>query len=115
MQDAAVARAMHRLDDLRNRCKGPEERKVHMAAEIKQLESILSAGTATPIEVKSFQEREFQLKNDIDAVAMEASTCQATEAEASSQLGNEQAKMADAQDRIDRLDKALEKLSVAGK
>jgi len=116
IQDAAVARAMQRLDDQRNRCKGPEERKLRMVGEIKKLENILSAGTTAAVEVKSFQERESQLKSEIDAVAMEASTCQATEAEASSQLRNEQqAKLVDAQDRIDRLDKALEKLSVGGK
>ena len=115
MQDAAVDRALQRLDNVRNRCKEPEERKQHMAADIQHLESILSAGTATAIEVKSFQEREAQLKSEIDAVATEASTCQVTEAEASSQLRSEQAKLADAQDRIDRLDKTLDTLSVAGK
>jgi chromosome segregation ATPase len=115
IQDAAVARALQRLDNVRNRCKEPEERKQHMAAEIQHLESILSAGATTAIEVKSSQERESQLKSEIDGVAAEASTCQLTEAEASNQLRNEQAKLADAQDRIDRLDKTLEKLSTAEK
>jgi septation ring formation regulator EzrA len=115
MQDAAVARATQRLDDIRNRCKGPEERKQHMAAEVQRIESSLSAENVPATEVKSFQAREAQLKSEIDAVAAEASACQATEAEASSQLRNEQAKLADAQDRIDRLDKTLEKFSIAGK
>jgi chromosome segregation ATPase len=115
IQDAAVARALQRLDNVRNRCKEPEDRKQHMAVEIQHLESILSAGTASAAEVKSVHEREGQLKGEIDAVASEASTCQATEAEASSQLRSEQAKLADVQDRIDRLDKTLEKLSAAEK
>ncbi len=43
------------------------------------------------------------------------SLAQAAEADASSQLRNDQAKLVELQDRIERLDKSLEKLSAAGK
>ena len=115
IQDAAVARAFQRLDSVRNRCKEPEDRKQHMAAEIQHLESILSAGAGSNAEAKSVQEREAQLKAEIDAIATEVSTCQATEAEASGQLQSEQAKLADVKERIDRLDKTLETSGTVGK
>jgi hypothetical protein len=49
------------------------------------------------------------------AETTEVQTCQATEAEASSQFRNDQAKLLDLQDRIARLDKALEQLGGTGK
>lgn len=115
MQDATVTRALQRLDEVRNRCNGPEERKRHMTAELQRVESMVSAGTASVADSKSLQARASQLKSEVEAAAAEVATCQATEAETSSQLRNEQAKLAEAQDRIDRLDKTLEKLSLVGR
>jgi hypothetical protein len=45
----------------------------------------------------------------------DAQTCKATESEAESQLRNDQVKLAGAQERIDRLEKELDKATAAGK
>jgi SMC interacting uncharacterized protein involved in chromosome segregation len=55
------------------------------------------------------------MKSEIERQTAEVQTLQAAEAEASSQLRNEQAKLAEVQERIERLDKTLEKLGIAGK
>jgi len=101
MQDAAVARATQRLDDAHNRCSGLEADRAHKAAEIQRLEGGVTAGTLGDIDAKAVQSALPQWKS--------------VEGEASGQLRNDQAKLADLQDRIDRLDKTLEKLATAGK
>jgi len=55
------------------------------------------------------------MKSQIEGQTAEVQTLQAAEAEASSQLRSEQAKLGDVQDRIERLDKTLEKLGAGGK
>jgi chromosome segregation ATPase len=111
MQDAAVARAAQRLDDARNRRSGAEVNRDHTASAIQGLESKLSSGTLG----EGLKEELSQMKSQIEPQTAELQTLQAAEAEASSQLRNEQAKLADVQDRIERLDKTLEKLGAAGK
>ncbi len=114
MQDAAVARATQRLDNVRSKCLGEEANRQHTASEIQRLES-LSTGTPPESEVKAIQTRVAELKGALDAQTAEQQTCQAAEAEAASQLRSDQATLGDVQDRIDRLDKSLEKLGAAGK
>ena len=115
MQDSAVARATQRLDSARNKCLGLDGNRQHMAAEVQRMESGLSSSTITEREAKEFKERLPGLKRSLEEQTAEAQTCQAAEAEASSQLRNDQAKLLDLQDRITRLDKALEQLGSPGK
>jgi chromosome segregation ATPase len=114
MQDASVARATQRLDDARNRCKGEEGTRQHTASEIQSLESNLARGVPE-VEAKLIQSRLTELKRALDVQAMAMQTCQSVESELSNQLRNDQAKLAELQDRIVHLDKTLEQLSVAGK
>jgi DNA repair ATPase RecN len=51
-----------------------------------------------------------EMKASLDATTTELQTCRASEAEASTQLRNDQAALAEVQGRIERLDKALEKM-----
>jgi chromosome segregation ATPase len=115
MQDAAVARAAQRLDDARNKCSAAELERHHAASEIQRLESGLSSGTLGEADAKAIQSALPQMKIEVEAKAAGVLSCQIAEGEASSQLRNDQTKLADLQDRIERLDKTLEKLGAAGK
>lgn len=115
MQDSAVARAAQRLDATRNKCSVAEVDRLHMASDVQRLEGAFGSGTMGQAEAKDLQSLLTQRKSEIEAKTAEVQTCQAAEAEASNQLRIEQAKLGDLQDRIERLDKTLEKLGVAGK
>ena len=115
MQDAAVTRAAQRLEDARNKRAGAEASRDHTASAIQGVEAKLAPGTLAGDEAKEFQSGLSQLKSEIEGETAELQTRQAAEAEASSQLRSEQAKLVDVQDRIERLDKTLEKLAAAGK
>lgn len=115
MQDAAVARDAQRLDDARSKCSRAAAGREHIAAEIQNVEGALASGARGPSESKELQAHLTEMKSQVEAQAAEVQTCQAAESEASSQLRNDQAKLFELQDRIERLDKALEKLGVAEK
>lgn len=115
MQDAAVARAAHRVDETRNKCSGEAANRDHMAADVQRLEGALVSGTLPAAETKDLQLHLTQMKVELESHTTEIQTCQAAEAEASSQLRNDQAKLVELQDRIERLDKSLEKLGVTEK
>ena len=124
MQDAAVARATGRMDDARNKCRGEEVNRQHIASDIQRLESSLAATLTAPPDIpgavpadeaKAIQSRLPELKNALDTQTTELQACQSAEAEASIQLRNDRAKLAELQDRIERLDKSLEQLGMAGK
>lgn len=114
MQDAAVARATRRLDEAQSKCTAAASGRDRIASEVQRTEETLGSGVLGPAETKELQSHLTQMKNQGEAQSAEVQTCQAAEAEASSQLRDEQARLADLQDRIDRLDKALAKQGAAG-
>jgi chromosome segregation ATPase len=111
LQDAAVARVTQRLDATQSRCGSAESNRQHTAAAIQQFENVLSS--ATESQAKEIQPRLTELKSMLDTQAAEAQACQTTETEILGQLQNERVKLTELQERVDRLDKTLEKLSVA--
>jgi len=113
VQDAAVARATQRADDAHNRCMEIENRRHDAATEVQRIESALSSGTMQESQTKELQSRLAELKRMLDARTAETQSCQAAEAEASSQLQNEQVKLTELRERIERLDRTLEKVSAA--
>ena len=115
MQDGAVARTAQLLDSVRSKCSLAEENRRRTAAAIQALEGAVASGTVPPPETEVVKQRLIELKGQIESQTSEAQTCQASEAEATTQLRNDQAKLLDLQDRIARLDKALEQLGSAGK
>jgi chromosome segregation ATPase len=126
IQDAAVARSSQRLDEARNRCRGEETNRQHTAAEIQRLERFLAEnqqqiagpeipGASPAAEAKAIEARLPELKTTLEVQTTTVQTCQTAEAEASGGLRNDQAKLAELQDRIERLDKALEQLAGGGK
>ena len=115
IQDGAVARAVQRLDAARNKLSGAEGNRQHWAVEIQRLEGSLASGTLPEAQAKEIRTLLANDKSQFDAQTTEVQTLQAAEAEASTQLKNEQAKLSEQQERIERLDKALENLSAPGK
>jgi chromosome segregation ATPase len=115
MQDGAVARTAQRLDSVRNKCSLAEENRQHVAADVERLESAVASGTVPQPETEAVKQRLTELKGNLEARTAEAQNCQATEADAATQLRGDQAKLVDLQDRIARLDKALERLGSTGK
>jgi chromosome segregation ATPase len=115
MQDAAVARLAQRLDEARNKRMGAEVGRDRMAGEIKKLEDSVASGNLKGVEHEALQERLAQLKSEVERSTAEVQKWEAAEAEASSQYQREQAKLGEIQDRIERLDKVLEKIGVSGK
>jgi chromosome segregation ATPase len=113
IQDGAVARATQRLEDTHNRCTGAEANRQHTATDIQRLQTALDAGTVQADQVKEIQPRLTDLKIMLDSQAAEVQACQTAEGEAAGQLQNEHTKLTELQERIDRLDKTLEKLSGA--
>ena len=115
MQDAAVARSTQRLDDIQKRCSASEAEQQRVAGVMQRLESQISSNTSPEGEAKQIRSALSDLKNTSDARTAEIQACQASEAEAAGQLRNDRAKLADLQDRIERLDKSLENQSADGK
>ncbi len=113
IQDAAVARATQRLDTTHSKCVGAEANRQHTTMEVQRLQTVLDSGTLQDSQTKEIQPRLTELKGILDTQAAEAQSCQTAEGEASGQLQNEQTKLAALQERIEGLDKSLEKLSGA--
>ena len=122
MQDAAVARAAQRVDESRNKCRGQESDRQHTAGEVQRIEKALSDLRAAPAgvpgalpadEVKQLEYRLVEMKTALEEQTTSLQTCQSTESEASVALRNEQARLAELQDRIERLDKGLAQLGGA--
>jgi chromosome segregation ATPase len=115
MQDAAMARATERLDTVRSKCSALATDRDHFVSDVQRAEAAIAGGTLPAAEVADFRAHLTQVKSEAEAKTAEVQACQAAEADASTQLRNDQAKLADLQDRIQRLDKTLEKLGVAEK
>ena len=109
IQDAAVARSSGRFESIRTKCSDLEFNRQHMAGDVQRLENHVSTGTPEDNkETKTIENVLPQLKVDLEARTTELQACQAREAEASGQLQNDQARLAELQDRIDRLDRSLQ-------
>jgi chromosome segregation ATPase len=115
MQDAALTRSAQRVDNTRNKCSGAEVNRSHFAGEVQRLEIALASGKLPEPETKDIQMMLAQHKTELEQANLAIQTCQVAESEASTQLRTDQAKMSDLQDRIERLDKVLEKLGTGAK
>ena len=108
----AITAASQRVDELRSKCNAVESNRQHTTFEIQRFENMLSPG-ATPgrenpeRETKDMQSHIEELKSSLAGQAAEMESCQAREAEATNQLRDQQAALADVRGRIEQLDKAL--------
>jgi chromosome segregation ATPase len=111
IQDAAVGRASQRLDNTHNRCAALDGSRQHISADIARFQSALDSGTLQESVAKDIQASMTKMKTDLESQTAEAQSCQTAEAEASGQLQREQSKFTELQDRIERLDDSLKKVS----
>jgi chromosome segregation ATPase len=107
MQDAAVARSAERMEAARGRCSALAGNRDHFTREIQRTEAALSTGTLGPVETKELQIHLADTKQQTETQTAEVQTCQVAETEAASQLRNDQAKLAEIEEKIERLDKTL--------
>lgn len=111
MQDAAVARATLRFDGIHDRCVAVEAARQKLTSEIQSAETELASGSLSHEASAQTQAALSEMKRQVESRSADTQTCQSMEAEASSGLRREQATLSDLQERIQRLDKALEKLA----
>jgi len=111
MQDAVVARATLRFDSIHDKCVAAESEHQKLASAVHSEETILASRSFSADDAKQFQAGISEEKRLAEAKLAEMQSCQSMEAQAASRLQAEQATLADLQERIHRLDKALEKLA----
>jgi chromosome segregation ATPase len=115
MQDAAVARAAQRIDEVRNKCTVKEADRAHIASDVERFERTVASRGPNDLEAKAVAEGLPERKRLAEELSAELQSCRATEAEMSGQFRVEQAKLAELQDRITRLDAALAKFDSDGR
>ena len=104
MQDAAVARAIQRADEVHNRCVEMTANRDSMSAEIQETERALASGTLPETRTIGLSQHLGQQKKHLDIQNAAVQACQAAESEASDQVRSSRTKLAELQDRIERLD-----------
>jgi len=117
MQDAAVARAEQAVEADRSKCASIDVDRQHIAQEVQQLENAstsVTAGVEQPVN-KDLKERIAETKAHLDIINSQVESCRARESESSSRLQTERSRLTELQDRIGRLDKALENLANPGR
>lgn len=112
--DGAVARAATRFTEVHEKCAQSQQAQQNLAAQVQRLESPAIPGTISDAEKKEREDALAGTKMMVEQNNRAVASCEGMEAEASAALHTEQAKLAELQDKIQRLDKALEQLA-AGK
>ncbi len=110
LQDGAVARSSQRLNAARSRCQGLEIGRQHTLADLQRLEQAVATGTMAAAEAAVVKQQLADLRTRMESQTVETQSCQVTESEALAQFRTDQAKLQELQNRIARLDKALEEL-----
>ena len=108
LQDDAMSRSSQKLDAIREKCATAEANRQHTAVDLQRFESMAVSPTVSDPEARQFKAHVTDLKTVLESQTTEAQACQAREAEAATQFRNDQARFTELQDRIQRLDRALE-------
>ena len=106
-QTALVTRAASRLDDLRSSLGNVQSEKKSQSLRVQQMEESLKT-TQNPAERKTVEDWLTNSKPNTERMAADEQRLQSREIDAETQLRAEQAKLADLQDQLDRLDKLLD-------
>jgi chromosome segregation ATPase len=106
-QTSLVTRTSSQLDQARSQLGFTQTQKKGMTAQVQQMEESLR-NTQDPMERKHLQEALPQMKNNLERVTAEEQRFQSMQIDAETQWRAEQAKLADLQDQLDRLDKVLD-------
>ncbi len=100
-----LSRAAQRVDEAHNRCTGFEQQRRFTAQQIEQLEA--RRGSSQSPADQALADNIARMKASLESIGVEEQQCQTREIDATAQLRDEQAKMNDLQDQLDKLDKAL--------
>ncbi|HEY1493181.1 MAG TPA: hypothetical protein VGF49_01500 [Candidatus Solibacter sp.] len=106
-QTSLVTRTSSQLDQARSQLGFTQTQKKGMTVQVQQMEESLR-NTQDPMERKHLQEALPQMKNNLERVTAEEQRFQSMQIDAETQWRAEQAKLADLQDQLDRLDKVLD-------
>ena len=98
-----LSRAAQRVDEARTHCALLQEQRTGLSEEIARQEARPPQSSSDP----SFADRIARLKSNLESTGVMVQQCQAREIDATAQLRDEQARMNDLQDQLDKLDKAL--------
>jgi chromosome segregation ATPase len=111
-EEAAVARASQRLDDVRDRLARVQDERKHVAADIKKFEDSTSSAENTDAQRKEIEEGLLpQLKARLESLESQDQQLQMREVESEQQLRAEEIRLNELREQLDRLDKALENAS----
>jgi len=106
-QTSLVTRTSSQLDQARSQLGFTQTQKKTMTAQVQQMEES-QRNSQDPAERKRLQDALTQMKNSLDRVTSEEQRFQSMQIDAETQWRAEQAKLADLQDQLDRLDKVLD-------
>jgi hypothetical protein len=109
-QTSLVTRSSSQMDTARSQLGFTQTQKKSMTAQVQQMEESLR-NTQDPMERKHLQDALPQMKNNLERVTAEEQRFQSMQIDAETQWRAEQAKLADLQDQLDRLDKVLDSLT----
>jgi chromosome segregation ATPase len=101
----SLNRAIQRADEARGRCADLEHQRREIAGELQRLEERQRMPQGPPDQ--GLAENIVHLKAGLESLGNDQQQCQAREIEAGGQLRDEQAKMNELQDQLDKLDKTL--------
>lgn len=108
-QQAAVARLSERLSDARGRLADFQRHRTEVAATLKQFEDSLDNTQNSPEARKQIQYEISRNKTELENLATEEPQRQTAQLQAEEQLRTEQAKLNELEDRLDRLERDLDK------
>jgi hypothetical protein len=106
-QTSLVTRTSSQLDQARSQLGFTQTQKKTMTAQVQQMEES-QRNSQDPAERKRLQDALTQVKMNLDRVTAEEQRFQSMQIDAETQWRAEQAKLADLQDQLDRLDKVLD-------
>ena len=107
LQTALVTRANSQLEGARTQLGYAQAQRKSMPAQMQQMEDALR-GTQNPTERKHLEDQLPQMKFQLERVANEEQRLQSIVIDAETQHRAEQAKLADQESQLDRLDKVLD-------
>jgi len=106
-QTALATRASSRLDDAKSSLGNLQSERKNVAERERLMEESIKS-TQNPAERKQLEDMQAQMKAAVERMAADEQRLQSREIDAETQLRAEQAKLAELQDQLDRLDKLLD-------
>lgn len=110
LQDEVTKKAAQRYDQASAKVRDAERNRTEAMSDLKTAEENL-ASVRSPIERNSREDQVREMKRRVEMWSNDESGCRATEAVAASDLRSEQAKLSELQQRLDTVERQLEKSS----